>query len=113
VAAAALLCVRLNSTPACSVTSLGPSLPLQVFWTENRGWGVRCEVDIPVGTFVCSYVGRLCTSMEAESLEGADRYLFELEHFASVCRQVAKPADNTPSDITEVRSRPLRELWYL
>ena len=43
-------------------------LPLEVFKTENgRGWGVRCSCDIPVGTFVCDYVGRLMTDIEAVS----------------------------------------------
>lgn len=70
------------------MASLGPYLPLQVFWTGRAGWGVRCEAHIPVGAFVCAYVGRVCTSLEAEQLKGRDEYLFELDHFSAVCRQI-------------------------
>ena len=71
----------------CSVATRGVAYPLHVFWTGHRGWGVRCEVDIPVGSFVCAYVGRLCTNSEAELIQ-EDKYLFELEHFALVCKSV-------------------------
>ncbi|XP_004066528.1 histone-lysine N-methyltransferase SETDB2 isoform X1 [Oryzias latipes] len=30
---------------------------LQVFQTEDRGWGVRCRDDLDRGTFVCIYAG--------------------------------------------------------
>lgn len=48
------------------VVSQGLQLPLEVFKTSNgRGWGVRCSFEIPIGTFVCDYVGRLLTDSEA------------------------------------------------
>ena len=86
------------------VASLGPYLPLQVFWTGRSGWGVRCEAHIPVGSFVCAYIGRVCTSNEAEPRERRSReresneYLFELDHFPAVCRQI-----NGGEDATQVR----------
>ena len=50
------------------VVSQGLQLPLEVFKTSNgRGWGVRCSCDIPIGTFICDYVGRLLTDSEAVS----------------------------------------------
>ena len=50
------------------VVSQGLQLPLEVFKTSNgRGWGVRCSSDIPIGTFVCDYVGKLLTDSEAVS----------------------------------------------
>lgn len=53
------------------VVSQGIQLPLEVFRTSNgRGWGVRCSCDIPVGTFVCDYVGRLLTDIEAVRIFG-------------------------------------------
>lgn len=78
---------RAARVPACRVATRGVAYPLHAFWTGARGWGVRCEVDIPVGSFVCAYVGRLCTNSEAELIE-QDKYLFELEHFALVCTSV-------------------------
>ena len=48
------------------VVSQGLQLPLEVFKTSNgRGWGVRCSCEIPIGTFVCDYVGKLLTDSEA------------------------------------------------
>ena len=35
--------------------SRGITLPLEVFMTPSKGWGVRCAEDIPTGTFVCCY----------------------------------------------------------
>ncbi|XP_063322568.1 histone-lysine N-methyltransferase SETDB2 isoform X2 [Pelmatolapia mariae] len=35
----------------------GIRVRLQVFQTENRGWGVRCRDDLDRGTFVCIYAG--------------------------------------------------------
>lgn len=50
------------------VVSQGLQLPLEVFKTSNgRGWGVRCSSEIPIGTFVCDYVGKLLTDHEAVS----------------------------------------------
>ncbi|XP_068165638.1 histone-lysine N-methyltransferase SETDB2-like isoform X1 [Antennarius striatus] len=35
----------------------GIRVRLQVFKTDNRGWGVRCRDDLDRGTFVCIYAG--------------------------------------------------------
>ncbi|XP_018613393.1 histone-lysine N-methyltransferase SETDB2 isoform X2 [Scleropages formosus] len=37
----------------------GLRVRLQVFRTQNRGWGVRCLDDIDRGTFICTYAGAL------------------------------------------------------
>uniref|UniRef100_A0A8D0BPL4 [histone H3]-lysine(9) N-methyltransferase n=1 Tax=Salvator merianae TaxID=96440 RepID=A0A8D0BPL4_SALMN len=50
---------------------------LQLFRTKNIGWGVRTMQDIPVGTFVCEYVGELISDSEANVRE-EDCYLFDL-----------------------------------
>ena len=41
---------------------------LQLFHTGNPQlkWGLRTLDDIPMGTFVCSYVGHVYTEMSAE-----------------------------------------------
>lgn len=41
----------------CQVSG-GISLPLEVFMTEDRGWGVRCATDIKAGQFVACYIGK-------------------------------------------------------
>lgn len=43
----------------------GLRVRLQVFQTDNRGWGVRCRDDLDCGTFVCTYAGE----MESASCE--------------------------------------------
>lgn len=45
----------------------GLFLPLEVFRTRSKGWGLRCAEDIPSGAFVCSYEGELITNREAVS----------------------------------------------
>jgi hypothetical protein len=44
------------------VVSEGIRYPLEVFKVSNAvGWGVRCSVDLPIGAFVCCYVGLVIT----------------------------------------------------
>ncbi|XP_054001755.1 histone-lysine N-methyltransferase eggless [Hylaeus anthracinus] len=58
------------------------TLKLQVFKTAPRGWGIRCLNDIPLGSFICIYAGRLLTEQGAN--EGGknygDEYLAELDY---------------------------------
>lgn len=84
------------------MASRGIFLPLQVFYTASKGWGVRCEVDLPIGTFVCCYIGRVCTNSEANELRGKDEYIFDLNHFESVAQHLA---DN-PADASKVMILP-------
>ncbi|XP_010607068.1 histone-lysine N-methyltransferase EHMT1 isoform X3 [Fukomys damarensis] len=52
---------------------------LQLYRTQDVGWGVRTLQDIPVGTFVCEYVGELISDSEADVRE-EDSYLFDLDN---------------------------------
>ncbi|XP_045419144.1 histone-lysine N-methyltransferase EHMT1 isoform X9 [Lemur catta] len=52
---------------------------LQLFRTRDMGWGVRSLQDIPLGTFVCEYVGELISDSEADVRE-EDSYLFDLDN---------------------------------
>ncbi|KAL2127138.1 hypothetical protein VTI74DRAFT_11269 [Chaetomium olivicolor] len=70
------------------VVQRGRTVPLQIFRTEDRGWGVRCPVDIKKGQFVDRYFGEVITDKEAdrrrnESLiaQRKDVYLFALDKF--------------------------------
>lgn len=47
------------------VVSRGLRLPLVVFKTHERGWGLRCSCDLLQGEFVCEYAGELISSAEA------------------------------------------------
>ncbi|XP_012639873.2 histone-lysine N-methyltransferase EHMT1 isoform X4 [Microcebus murinus] len=52
---------------------------LQLYRTRDMGWGVRSLQDIPLGTFVCEYVGELISDSEADVRE-EDSYLFDLDN---------------------------------
>lgn len=54
-------------TPPSPRSTFGLRLPLELFRTRSKGWGMRCTVDIPSGTFICSYEGELISSREAVS----------------------------------------------
>lgn len=57
------------------MVSRGIQLPLEVFKTSNgRGWGVRCAEDVTIGTFICDYVGRLITDLQAVSVLAINHY---------------------------------------
>jgi hypothetical protein len=46
-------------------------LPPEVFRTTEKGWGLRCARDIPVGAFVCSYEGMLLAHKDVVSTQPA------------------------------------------
>ncbi|XP_021765788.1 histone-lysine N-methyltransferase, H3 lysine-9 specific SUVH6-like [Chenopodium quinoa] len=66
--------------PTCHnrVSQHGIKLPLEVFKTESRGWGVRSLSSIPSGSFVCEYIGEILDEKEAEQRIDDDEYLFDI-----------------------------------
>ncbi len=72
------------------VVERGRTVPLQIFRTEDRGWGVRCPVNIKKGQFVDRYLGEVITSSEADRRRAEssisqrkDVYLFALDKFSN------------------------------
>ncbi|KFH42839.1 Histone-lysine N-methyltransferase, H3 lysine-9 specific dim-like protein [Hapsidospora chrysogenum ATCC 11550] len=73
------------------VVQRGRTVPLQIFRTRNRGWGVRCPELIKKGQFVDCYLGEVITAAEADNRrqkvkvsQRKDVYLFALDKFTSV-----------------------------
>lgn len=71
------------------VVERGRRVPLQIFRTKERGWGVRCPVDIKKGQFIDKYVGEIITGREADLRRAhsdisqrKDVYLFALDKFS-------------------------------
>ncbi|KNA04700.1 hypothetical protein SOVF_197230 [Spinacia oleracea] len=66
--------------PSCHnrVSQHGIKLPLEIFKTDSRGWGVRCLSTIPSGSFVCEYIGELLDDKEADKRTSNDEYLFDI-----------------------------------
>lgn len=73
--------------PSCynRVSQHGIKVPLEIFKTNSRGWGVRALTSIPSGTFICEYVGELLEDKEAEQRIGSDEYLFDIGQNYSDC----------------------------
>jgi [histone H3]-lysine9 N-trimethyltransferase SUV39H len=79
-----------SCSPDCPnrVVERGRTVPLQIFRTEDRGWGVRCPLPLRKGQFVDRYLGEIITNAEAERRRKAstraqrkDVYLFALDKF--------------------------------
>lgn len=79
-----------SCSPDCPnrVVERGRTVPLEIFRTEDRGWGVRSSVDIKKGQFVDRYLGEVITAEEADRRRAAsniarrkDVYLFALDKF--------------------------------
>ena len=71
------------------VVERGRTVPLQIFRTEDRGWGVRCPVPLRKGQFVDRYLGEIITHAEADRrrhesslAKRKDVYLFALDKFS-------------------------------
>ncbi|KAL6907276.1 hypothetical protein GGI43DRAFT_420986 [Trichoderma evansii] len=72
------------------VVERGRTIPLQIFRTPDRGWGVHAQVAIKKGQFVDRYLGEIITSAEADRRRAAsaysqrkDVYLFALDKFTN------------------------------
>ncbi|KAF9767686.1 Histone-lysine N-methyltransferase, H3 lysine-9 specific dim-5 [Fusarium sp. DS 682] len=70
------------------VVERGRTIPLEIFRTPDRGWGVRSPVSIKKGQFVDRYLGEIITSTEADRRRSQsaisqrkDVYLFALDKF--------------------------------
>lgn len=61
------------------VSQHGIKVPLEIFKTEKRGWGVRSLYSIPSGSFICEYIGEMLEDTDAEKRSN-DEYLFDIGH---------------------------------
>jgi [histone H3]-lysine9 N-trimethyltransferase SUV39H len=77
--------------PRCKtrVVQHGRQVPLEIFKTVDRGWGLCCKRDLKRGEFVDCYSGEVITNEEADRREhmankGKESYLFSLDKFADL-----------------------------
>lgn len=77
-----------NCGPRCKsrVVQKGRRVPLTIFKTKNRGWGVYCNEDLVAGEFIDTYLGEVITSEEADRREEEvgkmkNSYFFTLDKF--------------------------------
>uniref|UniRef100_A0A182RJ96 Histone-lysine N-methyltransferase eggless n=1 Tax=Anopheles funestus TaxID=62324 RepID=A0A182RJ96_ANOFN len=92
-------------------------MKLEVFNTNNKGWGIRCINDVPKGSFICIYAGELLTDdystflCETDENKTGDEYFADLdyietaiktkENYESEAYQSAGE-ENPPSDESEI-----------
>ena len=79
-----------NCGPVCKsrVVQKGRKVPLTIFKTPDRGWGVKCDEDLIKGEFIDTYLGEVITNEETDRREaaaGKDKasYLYNLDKFTS------------------------------
>ncbi|KAF2171388.1 hypothetical protein M409DRAFT_50834 [Zasmidium cellare ATCC 36951] len=86
--------------PRCKsrVVQKGRKVPLTIFKTENRGWGVYCNEDLMAGEFIDTYLGEVITDTEAdrretESGKMKNSYFFSLDKFSTEHDGEIEPED--------------------
>lgn len=75
--------------PVCKsrLVQKGRKVPLTIFKTKNRGWGVYCNEELIEGEFIDTYLGEVITNEEADRREAAAgtkekaSYLYSLDKF--------------------------------
>lgn len=80
--------VNCKCGPACKsrLVQRGRKVPLTLFKTPDRGWGVYCDEDLIQGEFIDTYLGEIITNEEAdrrEQIGSKDKqsYLYSLDKF--------------------------------
>lgn len=81
--------VNCNCGPVCKsrVVQKGRKVPLTIFKTANRGWGLSCKEDLIQGEFIDTYLGEVITNEEADRRESQANtkekasYLYSLDKF--------------------------------
>ncbi|KAG8089183.1 hypothetical protein GUJ93_ZPchr0011g28814 [Zizania palustris] len=58
------------------ITQKGIKLNFEVFWTGDRGWGVRSWDPIRAGTFICEYAGEVIDETKMDIDGEQDEYTF-------------------------------------
>lgn len=51
----------------------GLQVRLQLFKTQNKGWGIRCLDDVAKGSFVCIYAGEKTTRKLSGKMTDSER----------------------------------------
>ena len=78
---------RCNCEENCKnrVVQHGRTVPLQIFKTGNRDWGLRSTQDLKKGQFIDTYRGEIITNDEANQRSGTidqDIYLMDLDKWS-------------------------------
>jgi len=102
-----------NSACACSSTCTNRLVQfpirsrLQIFKTENRGWGIRTLDDMPQGTFIATYVGKLYGPEEGniQGTQFGDSYFADLD----MIEVVEGRKEGYESDVEDIEAEEEKE----
>ncbi|XP_055311987.1 histone-lysine N-methyltransferase SETDB1-B-like [Sitodiplosis mosellana] len=86
------------------VSQNGMQHKLEVFKTENKGWGVRAITDIPEAMFICNYTGDVLEDSAAD--KRSTKYQFKLPKFDDF------DSDDSGSEEDEPESKRQRDECY-
>lgn len=75
----------------------GIRVRLQVFQTDDRGWGVRCRDDLDRGTFVCIYAGEAQSASDTQAFIEAVELTQQLKSHPGMILQRARSSAAPPS----------------
>ncbi|KAI9844229.1 MAG: hypothetical protein M1837_005735 [Sclerophora amabilis] len=79
------LCCKCGSDCPNKLVQRGRKVPLEIFKTRTRGWGLRCPRDLRKGDFVDVYRGEIITEAECRERDShrmiKDVYTFALDKF--------------------------------
>ncbi|XP_068614424.1 histone-lysine N-methyltransferase SETDB1-B [Brachionichthys hirsutus] len=94
----------------------GLQVRLQLFKTQNKGWGIRCLDGVAKGSFVCIYAGKILTDdfADREGLEMGDEYFANLDHIESVenfkegyeSEAHCSDSDGSGVDVSKIKIQP-------
>eukprot|EP00249_Psilotum_nudum_P024559 c29219_g1_i1 orf=338-2611(+) len=98
--------------PTCRnrITQKGLKYRLEIFKTENRGWGVRSWDSIPAGSFICEYTGKAIDDMGMLENMDDNEYLLDVKRVSRnkiLWGDVSDILENQTSDTSsEMLARP-------
>ncbi|KAL8955300.1 MAG: hypothetical protein Q9193_006798 [Seirophora villosa] len=77
----------------------GRRVELEIFKTQNRGWGLRCPVDLRKGDFIDTYRGEIITAKEAN--ERGDKRSADEENYFMNFDKFTEPQTITKAEFLE------------
>ncbi|XP_035702151.1 histone-lysine N-methyltransferase SETDB1 isoform X1 [Folsomia candida] len=84
------------------VAQNGLKVPLQLFKTAAKGWGIRPIFDVPEGAFICIYAGQVLTEDAAndDGQQFGDEYLASLDYI----EHIEKLKEDYESEVTDIEA---------
>ncbi|XP_018720287.2 histone-lysine N-methyltransferase, H3 lysine-9 specific SUVH5-like [Eucalyptus grandis] len=68
----------------------GIKFDLEIFQTRGKGWGVRSQSHIPLGSFVCEYIGKVLPDELVSPEFNKHKYFFNIGVGGATCKQSGK-----------------------